>query len=109
MLFTFVFCMIAPAASAATGDSGLGTEIYNKGDNAVNKSVESVIKTVGGVGAGLFTLAVMLIAIMLIFGSLSPKMTSTYWKALMLCAGGAFVFFGAYKLSGFIAGISQGG
>lgn len=83
MLFTFIFGVIAPAASAA---SDLGSEIYNKSnDNGLNKSVESVIKTVGSVGAGLFTLAVMLIAILLIFGSLSPKMTGTYWKALLLC------------------------
>lgn len=106
MLFTFIFGVIAPAASAASGD--LGSEIYNKSnDNGLNKSVESVIKTVGSVGAGLFTLAVMLIAILLIFGSLSPKMTGTYWKALLLCAGGAFIFFGAYKFANVISKIAQ--
>lgn len=111
MLFTFIFCVIAPAASASTtGQSGVGSEIYSQSNGTeLNKSIKSVISTVGSIGAGLFTLAVLIIAIILMFGSLSPKMTGTYWKALFLCAAAAFVFFGAYKFSAVIAGIAQAG
>lgn len=105
-----------PSTSTATSDSVIDSELTEKGKvynpqdtNAkkINGPLKTVVQVVGGVGGTLFTLAVMFTAIMIIFGSLSPQKSGIYWKALMGCAAGAFVFFGAATFADMIAGMAS--
>lgn len=124
-MFVLTFCLFlvtAPAstvmhaatttpASSSVIDSELNdkSKVYNPTDtNAtkINKPLKTVVQVVGGVGGTLFTLAVMFTAIMIIFASLSPQKSSLYWKALLGCAAGAFVFFGAATFADMIAGMA---
>ncbi|KZS44903.1 hypothetical protein AWU65_02660 [Paenibacillus glucanolyticus] len=118
VLFFLTLCMavIAPmSAFAATGGAGdvSCSDTFGKGtgtaDQTITDTLKSVIKIIGGAGGLLFTLAVMIIAIMIIFGSISAQKRSTYWTALIGCFCGAFVFFGGYKFAGAIAQLAQGG
>lgn len=69
----------------------------------VNKPLKLIVQIFGGVGGTCFVLAVMYYAVMIIFGSLNPQKAATYWKALLGCAAGAFVFFGAATFADVIA------
>lgn len=73
----------------------------------VNKPLKLIVQIFGGVGGTCFVLAVMYYAVMIIFGSLNPQKAATYWKALLGCAAGAFVFFGAATFADVIAGLSN--
>ena len=90
------------------GGAGLGKDIYTGGtDNKIAAATKDIIKMVGGVGGLFFTLAILIIAIVIIFGSISPRNIGTVWKALFSCVAGAILFYSAYFLSDFIAGIIQ--
>lgn len=94
----------AGQAFAGAGLDGINQQnVYNNHTNnpIYDKGVK-VIEIVGGVGGIAFTLAVMIITLFIIFGSISPQKRATYWIALISCVAGAFVFFGAF---GFADGI----
>lgn len=85
----------------------LDTGIYNTDNNNILATkVKKVVKIVGGVGASAFVLAILIITLMIIFGSISPQNMGTYWKALFSCIAGAFVFFSAFAFSGTIANLA---
>ncbi|MGV2885986.1 TrbC/VirB2 family protein [Paenibacillus taichungensis] len=120
---SLMFCLISgagflatPAAHAATPGSVIDSDISNGSiydpNNAggqkeniakVNKPLKLIVQIFGGVGGTCFVLAVMYYAVMIIFGSLNPQKAATYWKALLGCAAGAFVFFGAATFADVIA------
>ncbi|KJD42618.1 TrbC/VirB2 family protein [Paenibacillus terrae] len=115
-IFLFLLvCMtvIAPlTAFAATGEVSCSDAFgasSGSADSTIKNTLQSVIKIIGGVGGLLFTLAVMVIAIMIIFGSISVQKRGSYWTALIGCFCGAFVFFGGYKFAGAIAELAQNG
>lgn len=83
--------------------SVINKDIYNVGDNEINRSVMKLIKLVGGIGTGCFTLAILIIALVIIFGSISSAKMRTVWIMLISCCGGAFLFFTAYLLAPAIA------
>ncbi|RRJ54678.1 hypothetical protein EHV15_34335 [Paenibacillus oralis] len=123
LTLSLMFCLVSatgiiatPAAHAASSSSVIdsdisGGSIYdpNKaGDQAeniakVNKPLKLIVQILGGVGGTCFVLAVMYYAVMIIFGSLNPQKAASYWKALLGCAAGAFVFFGAATFADVIA------
>lgn len=81
-------------------------DIYKgSGENKINGATLDIIKMVGGLGGLFFTLAIMVIAIVIIFGSISPRNIGTVWKALFSCIGGAILFYSAYFLAPAISGI----
>lgn len=88
------------------GAAKLTKDIYKTGsDNKINGATLDIIKMVGGLGGLFFTLAIMVIAIVIIFGSISPRNIGTVWKALFSCIGGAILFYSAYFLAPAISGI----
>lgn len=91
----------------AAEDKVTKTETYNNGNTKLNGAVKKVIKIVGGVGGLLFTLAILIIAIMIIFGSISAAKMRTVWVSLISCCVGALIFYSAYFLSSVIAGIAN--
>ena len=88
-------------------NSGLTKDIYTVAgdDNKIAKATKDIIKMVGGVGGLLFTLAILIIAIVIIFGSISPRNIGTVWKALFSCIAGAVLFYSAYFLADAISKI----
>lgn len=111
-----VFSMVAPNSASAGNflDEDLkNEEMYNPNGkqkdnvNKVNAPLKLIVQIFGGVGGTCFVLAVMYYAVMIIFGSLNPQKAATYWKALLGCAAGAFVFFGAATFAEVIAGLSS--
>ncbi|MDN4106181.1 TrbC/VirB2 family protein [Paenibacillus polymyxa] len=115
ILLLLLVCMtvIAPlTAFAGTGDvtcSDAFGASSGSADSTIKTTLQSIIKIIGGVGGLLFTLAVMVIAVMIIFGSISTQKRGTYWTALIGCFAGAFVFFSGYKFAGAIAELAQNG
>lgn len=85
--------------------STIDKNIYQAQNNQVNTTVLKLIKIVGGVGGALFTLAILIIALVIIFGSISSKKIGTVWTALFSCIGGALLFYSAYFLAPTLAGI----
>lgn len=124
LALSLMFCLISGAGVIATpaahADSVIDSEISNgniydpskatgeqKANIAkVNKPLKLIVQILGGVGGTCFVLAVMYYAVMIIFGSLNPQKAATYWKALLGCAAGAFVFFGAATFADVIAQLS---
>lgn len=87
----------------------INADIYDEGKNQINASFFKIIKIVGGVGTGAFTLAILIIALVIIFGSISSAKMRTVWMALISCCAGAFIFFTAYLLAPAIAEMASGG
>lgn len=73
-------------------------DIYNggTGNDPFGKLLFDFIKKFGGWGTGIFTLSVMVLAICLMFTSPSPRMRTTMWTGLLICAFAAAIFFSAY-------------
>lgn len=90
---------------AATKKGTVDKTIYDGGSTEVNNALISVIKYVGGIGGTIFTLAILIIALVIIFGSISSKNIGTVWKAFFSCLAGAILFYSAYILAPSIAGI----
>ncbi|WDV09257.1 TrbC/VirB2 family protein [Lysinibacillus irui] len=86
-------------------DPEFGKEIYTKGDTKLSEIIENVIKLVGGIGGACFTLAVLIIALVIIFGSISPKNIGRWWTALFSCVAGAALFFSAFMLSSVLSNL----
>ncbi|MFJ7983495.1 TrbC/VirB2 family protein [Lysinibacillus xylanilyticus] len=73
--------------------------IYDDGSSNLSSMIYKIIKLVGGIGGGCFTLAVLVIGLFIIFGSISPKSIGKWWTALFSCVAGAGLFFGAFLLA----------
>lgn len=110
MMLVVVAMAILGAPITASADVGnLNTDIYKKTeDNILADKVEQIVKIVGGVGGVGFVLAVLIIALCIIFGSISSQQIGTWWKALFSCLAGAFIFFSAYAFAPAIAQLAQG-
>jgi len=109
MLILNVFAPMADPFVAPASASTIGSEIYKTdGDNILAKKVEKIVKIVGGVGGAAFVLAILIVALFIIFGSISANQMGTYWKALFSCMAGAFIFFSAYAFAPAIATLAQG-
>lgn len=94
-------------AYLGTGTTTKLNSIYttNTNNNLYN-AVKKIVELVGGVGGLLFTLAILIITLFIIFGSISAAKMRTVWISLISCCCGAFVFYAAYYLSDTIAGIA---
>lgn len=96
--------LFASPQFASANVSGLSKNIYSKtSDNVLAAKIEQVVKIVGGAA---FTLAILIIALVIIFGSVSSSKVGTVWKALISCIAGAFIFFSAYMLAPAIANLA---
>ncbi|PJO44941.1 TrbC/VirB2 family protein [Lysinibacillus xylanilyticus] len=78
---------------------------YTEGTNNLTKILKDIISLVGGIGGLCFTLAVLIISVVIIFGSISPKNIGKWWTALFSCVAGAGLFFSAYLLKEVLAGL----
>lgn len=123
LVLSLMFCMVsvvgimspseAHAATSVIDNDLKGDSIYNPNGSQkenvekVNKPLKLIVMIFGGVGGTLFVLACMYYAVMIIFGSLNPQKAATYWKALLGCAAGAFIFFGAATFADVIAGLAS--
>ncbi|KGA83726.1 hypothetical protein KQ41_06715 [Lysinibacillus fusiformis] len=78
----------------------INKNIYDKatGDDPLGKLLFDFIKKFGGWGTAIFTLAVMVLALCLMLTSPSPRMRTTMWTGLLICAGAAAIFFSAYLI-----------
>ncbi|MGE8081508.1 TrbC/VirB2 family protein [Peribacillus loiseleuriae] len=85
----------------------LTTDIYSSTDAKINGGIVKVIKLIGGVGGSIFTLAIMVIAVAIIFGSISAAKMRTIWISLISCTGGAVLFYSAWYLAPAIAAIAK--
>lgn len=83
------------------------TGIYTGGSNKINDALLKIVKLVGGIGGTAFTLAVLIIGLVIIFGSISAQKMRTVWITLISCVAGAFLFYSAYYLAPTIAQIAQ--
>jgi len=83
----------------------IGKDIYKTQDNELTKAGMDIIRQVGGIGSIAFTLAVLIIALVIIFASISPKKVGVVWMAFFSCLAGALLFFGAYLFAPAIAKI----
>lgn len=99
----------AGAFSLLTSNTtGLTKSIYTTQNNNLTKAGKDIVALIGSVGGICFTIAVMIIAIAIIFGSISPKNIGKWWMAFFSCIGGAALFFGAYLFADIVAGIFKG-
>jgi hypothetical protein len=103
-LFALLFTLniVVPAATpfVPTAHAALDTSMYDPSqDNILQQKVEKIVKIVASVGGTAFVLAILIISLFIIFGSISPRESGTYWKALFSCLAGAFVFFSAYAFA----------
>lgn len=73
----------------------------------MNEALQKVVNIVAAIGGTAFTLAVMIIALVIIFGSVSAAKMRTVWIALISCIAGAFIFWSAGWFSESIAGLGM--
>lgn len=73
-------------------------QIYKAGNTELTQILQKIIALVGGIGGLCFTLAILIIAVVIIFGSISPRNIGKWWTALFSCVAGAGLFFSAYML-----------
>lgn len=87
--------------------TNLNSDIYKGGggDDKVSSALVDIIKWVGGIGGLILTLAILIIAIMIMTKSVSPKNIGTAWTALFSCLGGAILFYSAVFLAPTVANI----
>jgi hypothetical protein len=103
-MFTVVATPIIATPVEASGVKELDKNIYkDDADNILAKKVEGIVKIVAGVGGVSFVLAILIISLFIIFGSISANQVGTWWKALFSCMAGAFIFFSAYAFAPAIA------
>lgn len=89
-------------------NSGINKSIYAKKENNLTNAGNDIIGMIGSIGSICFTIAVMVIAIAIIFGSISPKNIGKWWMAFFSCCGGAALFFGAYLFADVVANLFSG-
>lgn len=75
------------------------------GIDSIDNASNTVLSAVAGIGMTAFTLAFLVIALVLGFGSLSPQNTSRAWKAFFICLVAALIFFAAYMLPEQVQGL----
>ncbi|MCW3793729.1 TrbC/VirB2 family protein [Paenibacillus sp. LS1] len=117
VLLMMMMIMVVVAPMSAFADTGALScaDVFGAGTNGgtagttINNTLKDVVKIIAGAGASLFTIAVMVLAVMIMFGSISPSKKGIYWGSLIGSVCGAFVFFGAFKFSDAIAQMAQGG
>lgn len=86
-------------AKANTPADSNSSGYYTKGNTELTTILQDIISLVGGIGGLCFTLAVLIIAVVIIFGSISPRNIGKWWTALFSCVAGAALFFSAFMLS----------
>ncbi|SCX63100.1 TrbC/VirB2 family protein [Lysinibacillus fusiformis] len=84
------------------------SKYYKEGTTELTNILKSIISLVGGIGGLCFTLAVLIIAVVIIFGSISPRNIGKWWTALFSCVAGAALFFSAFMLSDVLADLFSG-
>ncbi|WP_257964295.1 TrbC/VirB2 family protein [Bacillus sp. UMB0728] len=104
LLLMFCFSVFMSPAYASAAD--IGKDIYQNGNNRINDTVLTIIKLVGGVGGGIFTLGILIIAVLIMLGSISAAKMRTIWISLISCICGAFLFYSAWYLAPTIAQIA---
>lgn len=117
VLLMMMMVMVVVAPMSAFADTGALScqDIFGKGESTgtagttINSTLKSVVQIIAGTGSALFTIAVMVLAVIIMFGSISPSKKGMYWGGLIGCVCAAFVFFGAFKFSDAIAQMAQGG
>lgn len=92
---------------AEESKSKIDSTIYAEGNNKINDAIIDVIKLVGGIGGSAFTLAILIITLVIIFGSISAAKMRTVWMALISCSAGALIFYAAWYLAPAIANITK--
>jgi hypothetical protein len=100
------------AGQAFAGFDGVNeTTVFNGkvASNPIYAKGVKIIEIVGGIGGIAFTLAVMIITLFIIFGSVSPQKRGGYWIGLISCVAGAFVFFGAFGFADGIMSLATAG
>jgi hypothetical protein len=86
--------------------NGLTNNIYTTDpNNPVNKVGVKLAKTIGGTGGIILTIVVLVIAICLMVGAMSPKSVGKWWLALASCFLGAVVFYSAWMAPEFYASL----
>lgn len=85
--------------------TAINNQIYKDQNNDISKTGVKIIKMVGGIGGVAFTLAILIISLFIIFGSISSRKIGTVWTALFSCIGGALLFYSAYLLAPAIQGV----
>lgn len=104
LMLTMVLCFSTGGLAFAGNIQELNEDIYNEdSNNILAQKVEQIVKIVAGVGGVAFVLAILVIALFIVFGSISANQVGTWWKALFSCIAGAFVFFSAYAFAPAIA------
>lgn len=84
----------------------LTKDIYKGGgDTKINEAIVDIIKLVGGVGGLILTLVIMIIAVVIMTGSIAPRNIGKVWMSLFSCIGGALLFYSAYFFAPALAGI----
>nr|WP_275900757.1 hypothetical protein [Paenibacillus periandrae] len=93
------------ATNEVTCEDTFGTSTTGS-DTTLKDTLTSIIRLVGGIGGLFFTLCIMIVSLVIIFVSISPKQRGIAWVGLFGCFGGAFIFFAGYKFAGAIAVIA---
>lgn len=87
----------------------IDSSIYTGGgDDPIGQSAMKIVRMIGGWGGIAFTLAIMIIALFIVFGSISSRNIGKVWIALFSCIGGAMVFYSAFILAPAIKNIVGG-
>ncbi|MED0677068.1 hypothetical protein ABEV55_08495 [Aneurinibacillus thermoaerophilus] len=98
LVFMGGFAQEASAASSLLPK--ITNDMFNPGtDNPIYNKGVVLVKTVAGLGGLGFTLAVLIITLVLIFVSISPQKRGPVWWSLISCSGAAFVFFSAFTFA----------
>lgn len=114
-MMMMVMVVVAPMSAFADTGKLSCADVFGKqtstgeAGKTINDTLKDVVRIIAGTGTTLFTMAVMVLALMIMFGSISPAKKGIYWGSLIGCVCGAFVFFGAFKFSDAIAQMAQGG
>ena len=107
LLCAVLFLGPVTAVAAPNPVTGLDRSIYETtDDNVFYFTGEKVVRWVGGFGGLGFTLAVLIISLFIIFGSISSAKIGRWWGALLSCVAGAFIFYSAYFFAPAIASIA---
>lgn len=98
----------ALAGSPPNINPNINQDIYAPAkDNALDQALLKVVRWVGGIGGTAFVLAVLVISLLIIFGSISAQKMRTVWLALISCIAGAFVFYSAYLFAPAIQNLAK--
>lgn len=113
-MMMMIMVVVAPMSAFADTGGLSCADVFGAGESGtakttINATLKTVVQIIAGTGSALFTIAVMVLAVMIMFGSISPAKKGIYWGGLIGCVCAAFVFFGAFKWSDALAQMAQGG